>query len=144
MTISIQLPQKLFGAVLAFVMSASPGVAKSFNTSAAQPALERLRQEFPFLDKATEACVLGDVCSRSGLDTRNRQLAAVIAFAAIGETVYMKIYTGYALKSEVSKVELKKMICMVNVPVGEPRVIAASRTLSELFTERRTALPGRQ
>ncbi|MFL7904964.1 carboxymuconolactone decarboxylase family protein [Azospirillum argentinense] len=112
-------------------------VIRSLNNGQPQPTLERMREEFPFLAEATEAYALGDVWSRPGLDTRTRQLAAVAAFAAIGETAFMKIHAGYALNAGVSEDELKEIIYMVTVPAGFPRAISAARTLSELFAERR-------
>jgi len=115
-------------------------VIKSLNKGAPQPALERMRQEFPFLAEATEAYALGDVWSRPNLDNRTRQLAAVAAFAAMGEPAFMKIHAGYALNIGVSEDELKEVIYMVTVPAGFPRAIAASQALSQLLAERRAAL----
>ena len=115
-------------------------VIKELNRGQPQPALERMRQEFPFLAEATEAYALGDVWSRPGLDNRTRQLAAVAAFAAMGEPAFMKIHAGYALNIGVSEDELKEVIYMVTVPAGFPRAIAASQALSQLLAERRAAL----
>ncbi len=117
-------------------------VVRSLNNGQPQPTLERMREEFPFLAEATEAYALGDVWSRPGLDTRTRQLAAVAAFAAIGEPAFMKIHAGYALNAGVSEDELKEIVYMVTVPAGFPRAITAARTLSELFAERGPAAEG--
>lgn len=114
-------------------------VVRGLNNGVSQPTLEAMRQEFPFLAEATEAYALGDVWSRSGLDDRTRQLAAVAAFAAIGERAFMKVHAGYALNIGVSEDELKEIVYMVTVPAGFPKAIAASQTLSELFAERRDA-----
>lgn len=118
-------------------------VIRSLNNGHLQPNLERMREEFPFLAEATEAYALGDVWSRPGLDTRTRQLAAVAAFAALGETAYMKVHAGYALNAGVSEDELKEIIYLVTVPAGFPRAISAARTLSDLFAERRPPAEGR-
>lgn len=118
-------------------------VVRSLNNGVPQPTLERMRQEFPFLADATQGYALGDVWSRPGLDNRTRQLAAIAAFAAMGETAFMKVHAGYALNIGVSDDELKEVIYMVTVPAGFPRAIAASQALSALFAERRAA-PGRQ
>jgi 4-carboxymuconolactone decarboxylase len=112
-------------------------VIRSLNDGAPQPTLERMRREFPFLAEATEAYALGDVWSRPGIDDRTRQLAAVAAFAALGETVFMTVHAGYALNVGVSEAELKEIIYMITVQAGFPRAIAASQALSELFAERR-------
>lgn len=113
------------------------------NNGQPQHTLERMRQEFPFLAEATQAYALGDVWSRTQLDDRTRQLAAVAAFAAMGDTAFMKVHAGYALNIGVSEDELKEIIYMVTVPAGFPRAIRASQALSELFAERRAALPPR-
>lgn len=124
---------------------ARPGgdVIRDLNNGQPQPTLERMREEFPFLAEATEAYALGDVWSRPGLDTRTRQLAAVAAFAALGETTFMKIHAGYALNAGVSEDELKEIVYLVTVPAGFPRAISAARTLSDLFAERRSPAEGR-
>lgn len=112
-------------------------VIRSLNKGEPQQALERMRQEFPFLAEATEAYALGDVWSRTGLDSRTRQLAAVAAFAATGQAAFMKIHAGYALNIGVSEGELKEIVYLITVPAGISRAIAASQALSELFAERR-------
>lgn len=114
-------------------------VVLKLNNGVPQQTLERMRDEFPFLAEATEAYALGDVWSRPGLDDRTRQLAAVAAFAAIGERAFMRVHAGYALNIGVTEDELKEIVYMVTVPAGFPKAIAASQTLSELFAERREA-----
>ena len=112
-------------------------VIRSLNNGETQPNLERMREEFPFLAEATEGYALGDVWSRPGLDSRTRQLAAVTAFAALGETGIMRVHAGYALNIGVTEEELKEAIYLVTVTSGFPRAIAASQALSALFAERR-------
>jgi len=119
-------------------------VVRSLNQGQPQQVLERMRQEFPFLAEATEAYALGDVWSRPGLDNRTRQLAAVAAFAATGQTAFMKVHAGYALNIGVSEEELKEIVYLITVPAGFPRAISASQTLSELFAERRDTAPGNE
>lgn len=147
------MPSPLRAAAAAFAIAAMPApaiaetieerrkrgeaVIRSLNNGTPQPALERMRQEFPFLAEATEAYALGDVWSRPGLDGRARQLAAVAAFAATGQTAFMKVHAGYALNIGVSEAELKEIVYLITVPAGISRAIAASQTLSELFAERR-------
>ncbi len=112
-------------------------VISELNNGAPQPALEQMRQAFPFLAEATQGYALGDVWSRPGLDNRTRQLAAVAAFASMGETAYMKVHAGYALNIGVSEDELKEIVYLVTVTAGFPKAISASQVLSELFAERR-------
>lgn len=151
MTMSRQAP--LRAAAAAFAIAAMPvpagaessderrkrgeAVIRSLNKGEPQQALERMRREFPFLAEATEAYALGDVWSRTGLDSRTRQLAAVAAFAATGQTGFMKVHAGYALNIGVSEAELKEIVYLITVPAGISRAIAASQALSELFAERR-------
>jgi 4-carboxymuconolactone decarboxylase len=150
---SKSIPSPLRAAAAAFAIVAMPApviaessderrkrgeaVIRSLNKGEAQPALERMRQEFPFLAEATEAYALGDVWSRTGLDNRTRQLAAVAAFAATGQTAFMKVHAGYALNIGVPKEELKEIVYLITVPAGISRAIAASQALSEVFAERR-------
>jgi len=114
-------------------------VIRHLNNGMTQPNLERMRQEFPFLADATEAYALGDVWTRPGLDDRTRQLAAVAAFAATGETAFMRVHASYALNIGVSEDELKEVIYMVTVPAGFPKAIGASQVLGQLFEERRAS-----
>lgn len=114
-------------------------VIRELNNGRTQPNLEAMREEFPFLAEATEAYALGDVWSRPGLDRRTRQLAAVAAMAALGETGMMRVHAEYALNVGVSEDELKEVIYMITVPAGFPRAIGASQVLSQLFAERRAA-----
>jgi len=129
--------QAVFGQTTEERRERGAAVVRELNNGKTQPNLEAMRQEFPFLAEATEAYALGDVWSRPGLDNRTRQLAAVAAFAAIGETAMMRVHAGYALNIGATEEELKELIYMVTVPAGFPRAIAASQTLSQLFEERR-------
>jgi 4-carboxymuconolactone decarboxylase len=114
-------------------------VVRELNNGAPQPALERMRQEFPFLADATQGYALGEVWSRPGLDRRTRQLAAVAVFAAIGEPAFMKVHASYALNLGASEEELKEIVYLTTVTAGFPKAIAASQALSELFAERRAS-----
>ncbi|GFE66553.1 carboxymuconolactone decarboxylase family protein [Litoreibacter roseus] len=114
-------------------------VILKLNNGVPQTTLENMREEFPFLADATQAYALGDVWTRPGLDDRTRQLAAVAAFAVMGERGLMKIHAGYALNVGVTEDELKEIVYMITVPAGFPKAILASQTMSELFEERRSA-----
>jgi 4-carboxymuconolactone decarboxylase len=152
MPLSMQSQLRAAAAAFAIVAMSAPAIAdsseerrkrgeavvRSLNNGTPQQALERMRQEFPFLAEATEAYALGDVWSRPGLDSRTRQLAAVAAFAATGQTAFMKVHAGYALNIGVSEEQLKEIVYLITVPAGISRAIAASQTLSELFAERRS------
>ncbi|WP_299867318.1 carboxymuconolactone decarboxylase family protein [uncultured Roseobacter sp.] len=117
-------------------------VILKLNNGVPQTTLENMRQEFPFLADATQAYALGDVWTRPGLDDRTRQLAAVAAFAAMGERGLMKIHAGYALNVGVTEDELKEIVYMITVPAGFPKAILASQTMADLFEERRSADTG--
>lgn len=111
-------------------------VVRGLNGGKDQPALEALRQEFPFLADATAGYALGEVWGRPGLDARTRQLATVAAFAAIGARAFLKVHAGYALNLGVSPEELKEIVYLTTVHAGFPRAIDAAQALSELFKER--------
>lgn len=111
---------------------------RHLNNGEAQANLEVMREEFPFLAEATEAYALGDVWGRGVLDDRTRQLTAVAAMAAMGETGIMRVHAGYALNVGVSEEELKEVIYMITVPAGFTRAITASQALSEVFAEHRS------
>jgi 4-carboxymuconolactone decarboxylase len=112
-------------------------VVRSLNNGQPQPALEAMRREFPFLADATEGFALGEVWARPGLDPRARQIATVAAFAALGNTAYVKLHAGYALNIGVTEEELKEVVYLTTVHAGFPRAIDAAAALSELFSERR-------
>lgn len=118
-------------------------VVRELNTGQAQPNIEGLKREFPFLADAITAYALGDVWGRSRLDNRTRQLATVAAFAALGIQPILKVHAGYALNLGVSEDELKEIVHLTTVHAGFARAIEAAQTLSALFAERRAAPAGR-
>jgi 4-carboxymuconolactone decarboxylase len=109
---------------------------RTLNAGNAQPTLEGLRRDFPFLADAITGYALGDVWGRPGLDHRTRQIAAVAAFAALGHRPFMKIHAGYALNLGVTAAELKEVVYLTTVHAGFPRAIEAAQTLAELLRER--------
>ncbi|WP_131857948.1 carboxymuconolactone decarboxylase family protein [Bosea sp. BK604] len=116
-------------------------VMRTLNQGQPQPALEGLRRDFPDLADAITDYALGDVWGRPGLDHRTRQLAAVSAFAALGNQPFLRVHAGYALNLGVSEAELKEIVHLTTVHAGFPRAIEAAQTLGALFAERRAA-PG--
>lgn len=117
-------------------ISKGQAVVQQLNNGKPQPALEAMRRDFPFLAEATAGFALGDVWGRTVLDTRTRQLAAMAAFAALGQRTFFKVHAGYALNAGVPPDELKEIVYLITVPAGFPRAIEASQALQELFTER--------
>ena len=117
-------------------ISKGQAVVQQLNNGKPQPALEAMRRDFPFLAEATAGFALGDVWGRTVLDTRTRQLAAIAAFAALGQRTFFKVHAGYALNAGVPPDELKEIVYLITVPAGFPRAIEASQALQELFTER--------
>ena len=114
-------------------------VMRTLNAGQAQPTLEALRRDFPFLADAITGYALGDVWGRPVLDHRTPQIAAVAAFAALGHRPFMKVHAGYALNLGVTPEELKEVVYLTTVHAGFPRAIEAAQTLSELFREREQA-----
>ncbi|WP_009629977.1 carboxymuconolactone decarboxylase family protein [Synechocystis sp. PCC 7509] len=108
-------------------------VINKLSGGAGQPVLEGLRQDFPFLADAIVDYSLGEVWSRSELDDRTRQLAAVAAFAAQGNLPQLKIHAGYALRLGVTQNELKEIVYLTTVTAGFPRSIDAAQALREVF-----------
>jgi 4-carboxymuconolactone decarboxylase len=63
-----------------------------------------MKQEFPFLDRGDAGlCARRRLVPNRASTDRTRQLAAVAAFAATGETGFMKIHAGYALNIGVQR-----------------------------------------
>lgn len=114
-------------------------VMRTLNQGQPQPTLEGLRREFPDLADAITDYALGDVWGRPGLDHRARQLAAVSAFAALGNQTFLRVHAGYALNLGVSETELKEIVHLTTVHAGFPRAIEAAQSLGALFAERRAA-----
>ncbi|NMO22289.1 carboxymuconolactone decarboxylase family protein [Pyxidicoccus fallax] len=101
-----------------------------------QPVLEAMRRDFPFLAEATAGYALNDVWGRKELDVRTRQLAALAAFASLGQLAQFKVHAGYALEAGVKPEELKEIVYLITVPAGFPRAIDASQALKEVFDAR--------
>lgn len=134
----------LFAAVPALAqddrIARGEAIVRTLNGGQAQPTLEGLRRDFPFLADAIAGYALGDVWARPGLDHRTRQIAAVAAFAALGHRPFLKVHAGYALNHGVTAEELKEIVYLTTVPAGFPRAIEAAQTLGELFEERSKAM----
>lgn len=113
-------------------------VIRSLNDGQAQPTLENLRRDFPFLADSIEGFALGEVWARPELDSRTRQMLAVAMFAALNNPALLKTHAGYALNVGVTEDELKEVVYLSLVPAGVPSAIAAAQALSEVFAERRT------
>lgn len=101
-----------------------------------QPALEAVRETFPFLADATTDYALGDVWGRTVLDDRTRQLATVAAFAATGNLPQLKVHARYALDLGVPADELKEIVYLTTVHAGFARALDAAGALAEVFDSR--------
>jgi alkylhydroperoxidase/carboxymuconolactone decarboxylase family protein YurZ len=88
---------------------------RTLNAGESQATLEGLRREFPFLADAITGYAIGDVWARPVLDHRAHQIAAVSAFAALGNSTFMKIHAGYALNLGVSEDDLKEVVYLTTV-----------------------------
>lgn len=114
-------------------------VMTKLSGGAGQPVLDALRTDFPFLADAINDFSLGDVWSRSGLDDRTRQLAAIAVFAAQGNLPQLKIHVHYALQVGVTQAELKEIVYLMTVTSGFPRAIDTAQAMHEVFAERPAA-----
>lgn len=107
-------------------------ILRHLSADAGQPVLEALREDYPALADGITGYALGEIWTRTGLDDRTRQLAAVSAFAAQGNLAYMKVHAGYALQHGVTREQLKEVIYLTTVTAGFPRAIDAAQALREV------------
>ena len=110
-------------------------VIRELNRGQPQPALERMRQEFPFLAEATEAYALGDVWSRPGLDRRSRSVAVLTSLIAHGHHEELAMHLRAALRNGLTVDEIREVILQSAVYSGVPAANTAFRIASEVFAE---------
>jgi 4-carboxymuconolactone decarboxylase len=82
--------------------------------------------------------VYGDVYSRAGLSTRDRELAAVAALVALGRSSQLPAHLRAALKAGVSADELGEVILQTATVAGFPPAMNAMSTLKTILAGRET------
>ena len=76
--------------------------------------------------------VYGDVFSRPGLSTRDRELAAVAALVALGRSAQIPQHLRAALKAGVTPGELREVILQTATIAGFPPAMNAMSTLNTI------------
>ena len=82
--------------------------------------------EFPF----------GDLCSRTELDLKTREIVAVAALAALGyATPQLKFHIGAALNALCSRQEVVEILMQTVVYAGFPAALNGLHAAKEVFRE---------
>jgi 4-carboxymuconolactone decarboxylase len=80
--------------------------------------------------------VFGDIFSRRPLDLKSREIAAVAALAAIGDTDrQLRVHIGNALKTGCTRAEVVEVLIQTAVFAGFPRAMNALFTARDVFAE---------
>ena len=91
------------------------------------PEIERYIVEYPF----------GDIYSRPGLDLKIRELAAIAALTAMGNSEpQLKVHLHAALNNGATRQEVIEVILQMTVYAGFPVALNALYTAREIFTSR--------
>jgi 4-carboxymuconolactone decarboxylase len=79
--------------------------------------------------------VYGDVYSRPGLSTRDRELAAVVALVSLGRSAQIPQHLRAALKAGLTAEELREAILQTATIAGFPPAMNAMSTLTTIVRE---------
>jgi 4-carboxymuconolactone decarboxylase len=91
------------------------------------PDFARYLIEFPF----------GDIYSRPGLDLKSREIAAVAALTALGNTTpQLKVHIHGALNVGCTRQEVVEIIMQIAVYAGFPAALNGLFAAKEIFKER--------
>lgn len=80
--------------------------------------------------------VYGDVYSRPGLSTRDRELAAVASLVALGRSSQLPAHLRAALRAGVTEDELREVILQTATLAGFPPAMNAMSTLKTILAGR--------
>jgi len=80
--------------------------------------------------------IYGDVYSRPGLSTRDREIAAVATLVALGRSSQIPQHLRAALKAGVTADELREVILQTATIAGFPPAMNAISTLKTVLSER--------
>ena len=79
---------------------------------------------------------MGEVWPRPALDPATRQLAAVAAFATLGDAwPQMRLHVGHALRMGVPRDTLREIINLLTVSAGFPIALNAAGEMAKVFAE---------
>ncbi len=109
---------------------------KRVNGGTGGPILAPLSELSPDFSRYIVEFVFGDVFSRRGLDLKSREIAAVAALAAVGDTSrQLRVHIGNALKVGCSRQEVVEVFVQTAVFAGFPRAMNALFVAREIFAE---------
>lgn len=90
------------------------------------PDFARMAIEFPF----------GDLYSRDGLDLRSREIVAISALAAIGDTgPHLRTHIRAATRLGLSKAEIIEILMQTAIYAGFPAALNALSSCHDLLTD---------
>jgi 4-carboxymuconolactone decarboxylase len=94
------------------------------------------------LGEAILSFVYGDVYSRAGLSTRDRELAAVATLTALGRSSQLPQHLRAALEAGLTVDEVRETILEVATMAGFPVAMNAWATLKNVVAERERSAGG--
>jgi 4-carboxymuconolactone decarboxylase len=98
--------------------------------------MEVIRKVAPHLERQVYEFVLGDVLSRPGLDTKQRELINVAVLTALGAELELKLHAHVALNCGCTRTEVAEAVAQQAVYAGFPRAINGLKVLGEVYAER--------
>jgi 4-carboxymuconolactone decarboxylase len=92
----------------------------------------------PDIVKYTIEYPYGDIYSRTGLDLKSRQIAAIAALTALGTaTTQLKFHINAGLNVGLTKQEITEVMILMSVYAGFPASLNGSYTAKEVFETRK-------
>lgn len=111
-------------------------ILKRISGGTGGPILAPLGEFAPPFPRFILEFVFGDIFSRRELDVKSREMAAVAALAAIGDTDrQLRVHIGNALKTGCTRQQMIEILMQTAVFAGFPRAINALFTAREVFRE---------
>jgi 4-carboxymuconolactone decarboxylase len=111
-------------------------ILKKIDGGTGGPILAPLGEVAPAFPDFIREFVFGDVFARRKLDLKSREMAAVAALAAIGDTErQLRVHIGNALKTGCTRAEVVEVLMQTAVFAGFPRAMNALFTAREVFAE---------
>lgn len=98
--------------------------------------MDVIRKVAPHLERQVYEFVLGDVLSRPGLDTQQRELINLGVLTALGAELELKLHAHVALNCGCTRVQVSEAVAQQAVYAGFPRAINGLKVLGEVYAER--------
>lgn len=110
---------------------------KEIDGEAGEKVVEALKDVAPDLAKYTIEFPFGDVYSRPGMNTRDREIATIGMLAALGNAQpQLKVHIHAGLNVGLSKDEIMEIVIQTAVYAGFPAAINAALAAKDVFAER--------